>query len=460
MNNIDKINPKVTIVSYFYIVKSKFPKETYFEWIKNYLYIGFKSIIFTNKETESILIEKFPDIKKHNILIIYEINDFFTSKYDWTYDYQIDYEKQKHSIDLYKLWNEKIFFLDKACEINPFKSTYFLLIDIGSFRNKNKLDEIKQYNFPTHHNFIENKMSMFYWQFFNKDIIKNYNIIDSRFHQENTEVSTFTGGLFGGDKNSIYNFKSKYIDLLEYHKQHKIFSGKDQNIYNFLVLNNPELINYINSNVINKDYDPWFCFHYYFSNYFITNISILLPIYNNIEFLEECLDSLNNQTFKNFEILIGIKQFQEYYKKCKTIINLKKFNNINIKIYDFELLEDNNSKYQILNLLKEKSSYNLISTINVVDKWEKTKLEKQIVYVNKYDIITTKCNYFGNLLNISIDSLEINNINIESSILFKKNINIFSKNIIEKYNTFNNFIQIHNYKFINLNENLTHRRVY
>ena len=77
MNNIDKINPKVTVVSYFYIIKSKFPKETYFEWIKNYLYVGFKSIIFTNKETESILIEKFPDIKKNNILIIYEINDFF-----------------------------------------------------------------------------------------------------------------------------------------------------------------------------------------------------------------------------------------------------------------------------------------------------------------------------------------------------------------------------------------------
>ena len=30
MNNIDKINLKVTIVSYFYIIKSKFPKETNF----------------------------------------------------------------------------------------------------------------------------------------------------------------------------------------------------------------------------------------------------------------------------------------------------------------------------------------------------------------------------------------------------------------------------------------------
>lgn len=33
-------------------------------------------------------------------------------------------------------------------------------------------------------------------------------------------------------------------------------------------------------------------------------ISIIIPVYNTGKYIEECLESLINQTFKNFEIII------------------------------------------------------------------------------------------------------------------------------------------------------------
>ena len=40
-------------------------------------------------------------------------------------------------------------------------------------------------------------------------------------------------------------------------------------------------------------------------------------------------------------------------------------------------------------------SYNWISLIDVDDKWLVNKLESQIPYMKKYDIIGTNCQYFG-----------------------------------------------------------------
>lgn len=462
----------VTIVSYFYIIKSKFSLEKYLEWISNFLYIGFKSIIYTNEETKMVLLNHFPNIEENNKLIIYEIRDFYTSKYNWDYDYNIDYEKNKHSINLYKLWNEKIIFLRKASELNYYSTEYFLLLDIGSFRNKNKLEEIKNYNFPTHNNFIKNKLTMFYYSNFTIENSKNAHIIDNRFYSINIDQNTFVGGLFGGDKQSIINFEYEFKKILDVHKKKGIFSGKDQNIYNFVVLNNPNLIHLLNSHIINKSYDSWFCFHYYFSDYFKTKISILIAIYNGIEYFEECLDSILNQTFQNFEILIGINgwDFKSIcFKKCKDITQLDKYSHLDIKIYDCGKFNVKNSKSKTLNFLVTKSVNDYVAVLDVDDKWCINKLEKQINYLKYYDVIGTKCQYFGESQKIpKIPVNDLTNFNfklfnpiINSSSIIKKKLAFWSCDTwgVEDYELWCS-LKDKNYKFFNLNEILTFHRVY
>ena len=88
-------------------------------------------------------------------------------------------------------------------------------------------------------------------------------------------------------------------------------------------------------------------------------ITILIPIYNGIEFLKECLDTIQYQTYKNWEIIIGINGFKEnsdVYKFAKT------FENEKIKVFDFYLIK---GKSNTLNEMIKYSNYNWISLLDV-----------------------------------------------------------------------------------------------
>lgn len=63
--------------------------------------------------------------------------------------------------------------------------------------------------------------------------------------------------------------------------------------------------------------------------------SVIVPVYNNKEWLRKCFDSILNQTYKNYEVIIvddistddGIEIIREYekkFKECKVIINKTK----------------------------------------------------------------------------------------------------------------------------------------
>ena len=60
-------------------------------------------------------------------------------------------------------------------------------------------------------------------------------------------------------------------------------------------------------------------------------ISILIPIYNGIEFLHEAIGSIQNQTFKEWEIIIGINGYPANSAVFKIA---KKFESKNIRVYD------------------------------------------------------------------------------------------------------------------------------
>lgn len=63
-------------------------------------------------------------------------------------------------------------------------------------------------------------------------------------------------------------------------------------------------------------------------------ISIIIPIYNSEKYLEECLNSVLNQTYKNIEVLLINDGSTDESKKiceeyCKKYSNIKLINNIN-----------------------------------------------------------------------------------------------------------------------------------
>jgi teichuronic acid biosynthesis glycosyltransferase TuaG len=127
-------------------------------------------------------------------------------------------------------------------------------------------------------------------------------------------------------------------------------------------------------------------------------ISILIPIYNGVEFLNESLSSVLNQTYSDWEVIIGINGHSKnsdveiYANKIKQdLCSNDVYEKIRIIHYETK------GKSATLNAMVKDSIYNLIALLDVDDIWLPNKLEKQSAYWNKYDIIGTQCEYFGNI---------------------------------------------------------------
>jgi glycosyltransferase involved in cell wall biosynthesis len=132
-------------------------------------------------------------------------------------------------------------------------------------------------------------------------------------------------------------------------------------------------------------------------------ISILLPIKNGIEFLDETLASIIAQKYTNWELLIGINGFPQNsvtFQKaqfisqsiCKTIL----YEGTEQKIRIFDLPEIQ-GKGNTLNKLMEYTNGSYIAIIDVDDIWMNDKLLLQYPYMGKYDVIGTRCVYFGDI---------------------------------------------------------------
>jgi glycosyltransferase involved in cell wall biosynthesis len=122
-------------------------------------------------------------------------------------------------------------------------------------------------------------------------------------------------------------------------------------------------------------------------------ISILIPIYNGIEFIDESVGSIIEQTYKNWELLIGINGHPENSEVYKIA---KKYESIDsrIKVYDFPHLK---GKSPTLNEMVTLCNADYIALLDVDDIWSKYKLEIQSKYFGNYDVIGTKCIYFGDI---------------------------------------------------------------
>lgn len=120
-------------------------------------------------------------------------------------------------------------------------------------------------------------------------------------------------------------------------------------------------------------------------------ISILIPIYNGIEFIEDSVSSVLNQTYDNWELLIGINGHRpdsEVYKIAKKYEEKSE----KIRVFDFHQIK---GKSNTLNEMVKHCKYAYIALLDVDDIWHKEKLKFQSEKLNEYDVIGSNCVWFG-----------------------------------------------------------------
>ena len=127
-------------------------------------------------------------------------------------------------------------------------------------------------------------------------------------------------------------------------------------------------------------------------------ISILMPIYNGIEYINESVRSIQMQTYKEWELIIGINGHppnSETYKIAKKYEN----NQEKQKIIVLDM-QDVKGKSNALNKMLEGVKNDWVALLDVDDIWLPRKLESQVPQMKDYDVIGTMCKYFGDLNNV------------------------------------------------------------
>lgn len=193
-------------------------------------------------------------------------------------------------------------------------------------------------------------------------------------------------------------------------------------------------------------------------------ISILMPIYNGIEFIHESVQSILEQTYDKWELLIGINghlENSEIYKIAKEFEGKSN----KIKVIDFYNIK---GKSNTLNEMINYCKYNYIALLDVDDIWHSQKLEIQSVLLNSYDVIGSNCIWFGDRPGIvpSIPQHDFSNFNfanvnpiINSSVILRKELCSWIENGIEDYDLWIR-LRLKNKRFYNCPQILVKHRIH
>ncbi len=155
-----------------------------------------------------------------------------------------------------------------------------------------------------------------------------------------------------------------------------------------------------------------------------------MPIYNGVEFIRESIPSVFSQTVDSWELLIAINGHPPNSTVYQEVLNYSlSLNDSRIRLFDFHECK---GKSATLNKMLSECAYTYVALLDVDDIWLPRKLEAQLPFCQtneNYDIIGTKCVYFGDMNNIvpniptgDITSFNFYKVNpvINSSALIKK----------------------------------------
>ena len=231
------MNNKLCCVSGYWQVKNKH-ENSFDSWFKNTLNVNHPYIFFCNENIIDNI--KFYRNNFPTHFLNYDLNNFLTNALPFRDD--ITHPLHCPSIELSKIWHEKMNLLDIASKLNPYNSEWFFWIDAGmcSLRNSDRTFEFKNLD----------KLDKL-------DIDKFHytkSVVNPTFSYENIKRGIYTHEISGTyliHKNMIGKFKDLYYQYLYLtlnnidKLQEKYFAASDQCIWSLIYVNHPELFNKI-----------------------------------------------------------------------------------------------------------------------------------------------------------------------------------------------------------------------
>jgi len=237
-----------TIVTAFYPIRSKFPKDVYIQWAHNFLQLSCPVVLFTTADMEPLFRQMRSNRPIHIVILPFEnIYMWKMYKQEWIAHHMIDPEKDIHTPELYAVWAQKPIFVEQAIRLNLFNTEFFYWCDIGAFRVP--IQDVVRRTFPTCA-FSPNKVLFTSVEDLNP-ACELYNL-DGRKH-------TLVGGLWGGEVSACLRWRYAYEAMLIRYFAMGLFAGKDQTVMLTTYLDNTSLGEILRPKLRKQPgYDDWF----------------------------------------------------------------------------------------------------------------------------------------------------------------------------------------------------------
>lgn len=194
--------------------------------------------------------------------------------------------------------------------------------------------------------------------------------------------------------------------------------------------------------------------------------SILIALKNGIEYIDESVTSVIEQTYKDWELIIGVNSLEQNSIEYRVA---KEYEDIDPRIRVYDMYEVT-GKANSLNKMLDYCKYDWVSILDVDDIWMPTKLEKQAPFLNDYDVIGTHCVYFERLEGITpkipfgnLNDFDFKSVNpiINSSAILRKSLAYWNEEYsgVEDYDL---WLRLRRQKkrFYNIEEVLVKHRVH
>lgn len=243
-----------TLVTCYYPVRSKYPTAQYLEWADRFLSLKASIVLFTTHAYASIfraLRRRHGDGPLYIVELPFEELDAWVKyKVQWQQTAALDPEPN-HSPELYALWAQKAFFVQRAAALNPFGSDTFFWCDIGAFRTP--VHPTVRESFPSAHHLPSDRVLFSsVGDLANGDWQPRPDGIRGDF----LRVNRIVGGLWGGGRAGIDRWLAAYTRMLERYFAAGRFAGKDQSVMLSAYLEDPTLASIVKCTL--TDIDIWF----------------------------------------------------------------------------------------------------------------------------------------------------------------------------------------------------------
>ena len=116
-------------------------------------------------------------------------------------------------------------------------------------------------------------------------------------------------------------------------------------------------------------------------------VSIITPSYNSSKFINDCVNSVFSQTYKNWEMIIVDDCSEDNSKEIISELSTKD------KRINPIFLEKNVGAAEARNVAIRQSKGKYVAFLDSDDLWNPKKLEKQLYFMNKNEIVFSYTNY-------------------------------------------------------------------